>query len=314
MPGRAPADASDEPLLALLQELDRCDYDFVTPTPATHERVLRRKAAMRGRDLRDVLGWSLPFDEGDIPRRFIELLRAAEAIERQDGMLKSAIRVSRLHGGLFIHSAFPTTAVNSVFLGPDSYRFANWVAAELGAGPAGRLVDVGAGAGVGAIVAARASRASQVLLTDINPLALRFARVNAAHAGVEVTLLATSGLDGVDPGIGTILANPPYMAASEQTYRSGGDMHGARISLDWARAALGKLRPGGRLLLYTGSAILDGGVDALRLALQQLADQHGASLTYAEADPDVFGEELETKAYGDVERIAVVTAILRAAS
>ncbi|MCR5872899.1 hypothetical protein LRS10_01015 [Phenylobacterium sp. J426] len=71
------------------------------------------------------------------------------------------------------------------------------------------------------------------------------------------------------------------------------------------------LEPGGRLLLYTGSAILDGGRDELREGLAELAAAEGAELDYRETDPDVFGEDLERDVYADVERIAVVTAVIR---
>ena len=89
---------------------------------------------------------------------------------------------------LFLHSAYPTDASDAVFLGPDSYRFARFLLAELAAEPADWLVDIGAGAGVGAI--SRRARAAwrRLLLTDINPLALRLARINARHAGVEAEL------------------------------------------------------------------------------------------------------------------------------
>jgi hypothetical protein len=82
------------------------------------------------------------------------------------------------------------------------------------------------------------------------------------------------------------------------------------LSVAWAAAALEKLRPGGRMLLYTGSAICDGGHDHLRQALVELTAARGAELSYREIDPDVFGEELETQAYRDVERIAVVGAVI----
>jgi hypothetical protein len=102
------------------------------------------------------------------------------------------------------------------------------------------------------------------------------------------------------------------MAASEQTYRAGGGPRGADLSCAWARAALAKLAPGGRLLLYTGSAILDGGRDALRAALEAVAGEQGAGFSYREIDPDVFGEELEREAYADVERIAAVCCVMTA--
>jgi hypothetical protein len=99
------------------------------------------------------------------------------------------------------------------------------------------------------------------------------------------------------------------MDEGDRTYRHGGDLHGARLSLDWTLAAARRLEPGGRMLLYTGSAIV-GGRDALRETLERTLPDLGCTLRYREIDPDVFGEELEKPAYAEVERIAVVGAVV----
>jgi len=298
----------DTALLQLLQRLEADAYEFVTPTPLTHSRVLKRKG--EARDLRDVLGWSCPFRDGLLDHELFALLEAAGALERKDGLWKSTLRASRVHGLLFLHSAYPTEAEDAVFLGPDSYRFADFVRAELGTRSwLGQVVDVGGGAGVGALTAASGRNAREVIVTDVNPKALRLARINAAHAHQPLIAVEAQGLEGAPEGCDLILANPPYIVDDKgRDYRDGGDMHGARVSLDWAREAVGKLAPGGRFLLYTGSAILDGGRDELKAALQDLAAESGVALAYRELDPDVFGEELENPAYADCERIAVVGA------
>ncbi|MET0295485.1 MAG: methyltransferase [Phenylobacterium sp.] len=300
-----PADAA---LRDLLGELDRAGYAFVTPTPATHSRVLARDPRP-ARDLRDILGWSRPFDRDTAPAWLLEALRAARLLAVDGERFRSRIRVSRLHDRLFIHSAFPTTEADAVFFGPDSYRFADFVRRELQGREAGRILDVGGGAGVGAVVAQGASPSAALYLTDINPLALRFARINAAHAGARLQAIQASGLDAVAGAMDVIIANPPYMAASGQTYRHGGGEQGERLSLEWARAALERLAPGGRLLLYTGTAIQNG-ADAVREGLAVLAEAHGARFEYREVDPDVFGEELDRPAYANVERIAAVTCVM----
>jgi hypothetical protein len=308
-PVLAPADAA---LLRLLEVLEQQHWDFVTPTPLTHARVLARRAGETARDLRDALGWSLPFRREDLPGDVVAMLESGGWLTRLGELWKSQVRVSRLRGLLFAHSAYPTTAQDAVFLGPDSYRFADFLTAELaGRSWAGRVADVGGGAGVGAITVAATRGRSQVILSDVNPLAIRLSRINAAHAGAPLETVEAADLVGLPADLDLILANPPYIGGDpDQTYQDGGDLLGARVSLDWAAAALEKLAPGGRFLLYTGSAILRGGRDRLREGLEALAEHAGARLSYRELDPDVFGEELEKPAYRQAERIAAVGAVL----
>ncbi len=72
-----------------------------------------------------------------------------------------------------------------------------------------------------------------------------------------------------------------------------------------AEEALSRLRPGGQLILYTGTPIasgIDPFFETIRSTLQLYASQH----SYEEIDPDVFGEELERPAYVGTDRLAVV--------
>lgn len=299
---------SDSALLRLLQALEARAYDFVTPTPATHARVVARR--IEAQTLRDALGWSLPFERGAIDPEIVGLLDQAGMLQPAGGALKSRLRVSCLHERLFLHTSYPTDEDDAVFFGPDSYRFADLLEHELAGTPAGRIVEIGAGSGVGGIVAASASEAPELILADINPLALRLARINAAHAGLAPTLAETSGLDGVEGEFDVIVANPPYIAGDDsQTYRDGGGLHGAEMSMEWATAAASRLAPNGRFVLYTGSAIVEGR-DLVQEALTALAARAHLELRYREIDPDVFGEELDREAYARVERIAVVGAVL----
>ena len=299
-------------LLELLKALEAVGYDFVTPTPETHGRVLARAGHPPGDGLRTLLGWSLPVAPADAPPSVLDLLARAEVLRTEGGLVRSTVRVSRLHGLLFLHSAYPTTEDDAVFLGPDSYRFADFLAREIAPSFQGRLVDVGGGCGVGGITVGHRAPLARVTVADINPRALALARVNALQAGVVLNVVQADGLAAAD-GVDLVVANPPYMADAGQTYAKGGGMHGGALSLDWAKAALERLRPGGRLLLYTGSAITLGGVDALRGALETLCDERGAGLDYQEIDPDVFGEALVGAAYSDVERIAAIGCVITAA-
>lgn len=301
---------ADAAILQLLAALAGEGYGFTPVTPATHARVIARGDKQRATGLRDIFGWSLPFAPDLLPRELLGSLDRAGLLETQGGLLKSKIRVARIDGTLIAHSAYPTEEEDAVFFSPDTCRFVDFARAELlRAGPVRRLVDIGAGAGGGAIGVAALLPGARLTLCDVNPLALRFARVNTRHAGLEVETVEGS-LDEVKGAFDTAIANPPFMADEQaRTYRDGGDMHGGRLSLEWAVETLGRLDGGGRLILYTGSAIVDGR-DELREALEREVAARGGSMRYRELDPDIYGEELDKPAYADVERIAAIGAVI----
>lgn len=299
----------DDSLVALLRLLKTRGYEFVTPTPSTHRVVLERHGSLRP-TLRDVLGWSRSFTPADLDPEVFGLMERAGIIERRGERLASTLRVSSLGPDLFLHSAFPPDDENAVFFGPDTYRYAALLAAELDPKAEGRLVDIGAGTGAGGLAALRIAPQTRVVLADVNPQALRLARLNAAAAGLEVEVVESDGLSGVAGPIDVAIANPPYIAGSAgKTYSDGGDMLGARLSLDWASAAAKRLTPGGRLILYTGSAIVEGR-DGLRDALDRAMAADGCDLRYRELDPDVFGATLARGDYHHVDRIAAIGAVV----
>ncbi|AQR73921.1 class I SAM-dependent methyltransferase [Sphingomonas sp. LM7] len=304
---------SNAALLRLLEALQSRGYRFVTPTPATHARVMARADRRTACDLTDILGWSLPFAPACIDAEIFALLEAAGAlVEIENGRFCSRFRVSSLRGTLYTHSAWPTDAPDSVFFGPDSYRFADLIETELRDADlpaAATIVDIGTGSGVGAVVAAMLCPDAAVWMTDVNPAALRLAAVNARAAGVAIRAVQSDTLDSIAAPIDLALANPPYIIdEGARTYRDGGGMLGGQVSVDMASMAVRRLAPRGRLVLYTGSAIVRGD-DALQRALAGLAEAQGCSLRYRELDPDVFGEELGSPAYVEVDRIAIVAAV-----
>ena len=301
----------DEALVALLGRLKSLGYDFVPPTPETHRRVVARLDKARAADLRDIFGWSRPFARETLAADLFALLEGADVIRGADGQFRSEVRVASVGDRLFLHSAYPTDRMDSVFLGPDSYRFVRFITEALGDDAnVHRLVDIGAGSGVGAIMAARRLPNARLTLTDINPLALRFARINARHNQVAVEALLGSGVEPVEGGFDLAISNPPFIVdPSSRAYRDGGDMHGAALSLDWTLAAAAKLAPGGRMLLYPGSAIV-AGEDRLRVALAGRLAALGCTMDYSEIDPDIFGEQLDERGYERVERIAAIGAVI----
>ncbi|WP_460098627.1 methyltransferase [Pseudomonas sp. H3_C08] len=300
---------NDLVLLQLGRRLLADGYRFTTPTPLTHQRVNQRDEGQMADSLRDVFGWSRPFTPGLLSADEQRQLQDAQIIDHYEGELKSRVRWSSLDDLLFVHSAFPTEAADAVFFGPDTYRFAQLIHAHLqqNFAPIHRAVDIGCGAGVGAILIGRARRETEVLALDINPAALRLTAINAALAEVaNVDVRASDLLQGVDGEFDLIVANPPYMAdPAERAYRHGGGTLGAGLSLRIVEQALNRLAPGGSLLLYTGVAMVDGRDPFLDTVLPRL-DEKRFGWTYRELDPDVFGEELLNPGYQRVDRIAVV--------
>ncbi|HEY4886028.1 MAG TPA: methyltransferase [Myxococcales bacterium] len=288
-----------DPLARLGQALAEAGYAFVTPTPETHRRVLARGG--EARTLRDVFGWSRPFARGALPQRLFDLLEEAGAVESAGPLLRSRVRFSSLGPLLLAHSAYPTTAADAVFLGPDTYRFASFVQSRAPPRIAS-LADVGCGTGAGGLLLA--SRAGSVQLLDVNPSALRFARANCELNGIPAVVEQSDVLSGAAGALDLIIANPPYLADPlRRAYRDGGGDLGTGLSLRIVREALERLRPGGRLLLYTGTAVVEGE----HLLQQWLAPLlEGVPHEYFELDPDVFGEELENPPYAAADRIAVV--------
>lgn len=310
----APADA----LVALAGLLRERDYHFTTVTPATHGRVLNRHAAhdaAAAPSLRDIFGWSKPFTAAQIEPALLAPMRQAGVLrEEGGGVLRSALRASTIGGQLYFHSAYPTGAADSVFLGPDTYRFVRAVGHAVGhlGGTVRRAVDIGCGAGPGAIMLAERFPQAEVYGVDINPQALALAEVNRRLAGVaNLRCLHSDMLTGLDGEFDLIIANPPYLLDPEQrAYRHGGGALGAGLSLRIVEAAIARLAPGGALLLYTGVAIDQGEDDFLKQA-GILLEGAGLAWKYEEIDPDVFGEELDTPAYAGVDRIAAVLLLAR---
>ena len=299
----------------VLHQVAAAGYRFTTTTPLTHHRVLARRGREAGTTLRDIFGWNLPFEGGAVAAELLAGMETAGILERAGSLWRSTVRIASIDDDLFLHSAYPTLEANAVFFGPDTYRFARFIRHALQAhqapsrGPV-RVLDVGCGSGAGGIVAARAlaaaGTAATVVMNDINPLALQFTAVNADAAGIAVKLAQGDALSAVDGEFDLIVSNPPYLDdAAQRAYRHGGARLGRALSVRIAAESLRRLAPGGQLLLYTGVAIVDG-EDPFIAEMQPLLAASGCEWSYAEIDPDVFGEELERPVYAHVDRVAAV--------
>jgi methylase of polypeptide subunit release factors len=295
-------------LRELIDTLTEQGYGFVTVSPETHSRVNRRPANAWAADLRGVFGWSRPFRTGLLPDHLLRTMDAAGVLEDTGGSFRSAVRVSGLDGRLYVHSAFPTLEADAVFFGPDTHRAtrAALTYLERRRGPVRRIVDIGCGTGaIGITLAARCPQA-ELVMVDINDAALDFARVNAAAAGLgeRATAVHSDLLTGVDGGFDLAVSNPPFMIdPMGRRYRDGG-AHGYGLPVKVMESAIERLNPGGCLVMFTGTGIVDG-KDPLRSEIENRLRGTSFDWSYAEIDPDVYDEELDTPAYEQAERIAL---------
>ena len=314
------------PLVQVLRKVAESGYQFITPTPLTHQRVLEQRDGT-GVTLRDIFGWNLPFAPDAVPPALLESMNQADILQSSGPLLRSAVRIATLDEEVFLHSAYPTTQDTAVFFGPDTYRFARFIRHalqtadwEFGTTAAGdttplRILDVGCGSGVGGIVAARqfdhTGLPLVVTMNDINPLALHYTAINAKVAAIPVVIAQGDALSAVVGEFDLIVSNPPYLDdAAARTYRHGGARLGRALSVRIAAQAMSRLATGGRLLLYTGVAIVEG-IDPFLAELLPLLSAADYEWSYDEIDPDIFGEELSRPIYAHADRIAAVGLIVQ---
>jgi SAM-dependent methyltransferase len=299
-------------LVALGHELRGREYRFTTVTPATHGRINSRPR--RAPDpLHRIFGWSQPFEPCEIAVELLDLLAAAGELEKNNGPLRSKVRFSTLSDQIYVHSAFPTEAPDSVFFGPDTYRFSRALRhaiSDINSGGALTVIDIGCGSGAGGLFATAALQGHarpDLILTDINPKALSYARVNAAINGIDnVRTVLSNVFDNINEGGDLIIANPPYLFdAGGRLYRHGGGNLGFELSLRIVQQGLNRLYPGGRFFVYTGTPVIDG-TDCFLEAVKPLLAVRNLAFSYEEIDPDVFGDELDRAPYDCADRIAVV--------
>ncbi len=133
----------------------------------------------------------------------------------------------------------------------DPYHLA--VQAEVKEGE--RVLDMGTGSGVSAILAARAG--AEVVAVDVNPKAVGCARQNAERNGVadRITFFAADIFDGVTGTFDLIVFDPPFrwfkprdlleMGTADENYQG---------LTRFMNQAPDRLRRGGRVLLNFGTS------------------------------------------------------------
>jgi release factor glutamine methyltransferase len=140
---------------------------------------------------------------------------------------------------------------------PVSHVFGECVRDEVRAGD--RVLDMGTGSGVNAILAA--SKAREVVAVDVNPDAIRAARENAALNGVEIKVVESDVFEHVEGAFDLILFDPPFrwFAPRDMAERATADedYRALRTFFEQVDAYLAR---DGRILIFFGTS---GDVDYL---------------------------------------------------
>ncbi len=137
----------------------------------------------------------------------------------------------------------------------DTFLLARAVKARVG--PGTRFLEVGCGAGVIAMTAARAG--ADVTATDANPFAVDLCRHNAKQNKLRMDVVETDLLAGLEGTFDVIAFNPPYLPTDEEDRVTGplnlafdGGLDGNVVVLRFAEqvAALAPL-PGELLIVHS---------------------------------------------------------------
>jgi release factor glutamine methyltransferase len=116
-----------------------------------------------------------------------------------------------------------------------------------------RVLDMGTGSGVNAILAARAG--AEVLGVDINPTAVEAARANAERNGVDAEFAVSDVFSAVNGDFDLVVIDPPFrwFAPRDMTEVAVADEGYAGLGRFFA-GVRERLRSNGRVLLFFGTS------------------------------------------------------------
>ncbi|MBI5571056.1 MAG: peptide chain release factor N(5)-glutamine methyltransferase [Desulfomonile tiedjei] len=151
---------------------------------------------------------------------------------------------------------------------PDTEILVEAVVEEIRDNPTPTIMEIGTGSGAIAVAVARENPRATVVATDVNPLAVSTARLNADDAGVgeRVRFVACDLFEAIRPAAAfdVICSNPPYIPRDEipslepeiTQFEPIRALDGGPDGLDVIRALAAqaplRLKPGGALVLEIG--------------------------------------------------------------
>jgi release factor glutamine methyltransferase len=149
---------------------------------------------------------------------------------------------------------------------PETEVVAEWAMTKLP--PGGVVVDCGTGSGAIALAIADERPDARVIATEMSAAAQPWAEKNRSALGLEVELIASDLLEGIDSElrgrIDVVVSNPPYVALSERDLLPRDvidhEPHEALFAGEDGLEVIGRLvteaiewlRPGGWLVIETG--------------------------------------------------------------
>jgi release factor glutamine methyltransferase len=150
-----------------------------------------------------------------------------------------------------------------------------------------RVLDMGTGSGVNAILAA--AKSSDVTAVDVNPHAVEAARENAEANGVAARVLESDLFDRVDGAFDLVVFDPPFPWGAPRDLRERNTTdEDYRTLTAFSREVQRYLSPGGRILLFFGTSgdadylyklIGEAGLDAEKLRIRNV-EKDGLEVEY----------------------------------
>ena len=107
----------------------------------------------RARSLRDVFGWSRPFEDDLAPRAVLRPFARRSGFGGNRRRLEERCSVLDVGRPYFVQSSYPTGGTDDVFFGLDTLRF--YASVEKTISPAARVVDLGCETGAAACLPAQ---------------------------------------------------------------------------------------------------------------------------------------------------------------
>lgn len=154
--------------------------------------------------------------------------------------------------------------------------------------PGERVLDMGTGSGVNAILAAR--QGADVLAIDVNPSAVAAAQANAVSGGLIDRIECRLGdlFDGIDERFDLIIFDPPFrwFEPADMLDRAFTDFGYTTLRTFFAQVC-NYLKPDGRVMMFFATTA---DVDYFR----ELADNAGLDLTEINTADLIQGDEKDT--------------------